>query len=86
MRMVAELEPEDIRLCDAMILRGLKVQGGDTLEAAMPMFDREDVAFVPVVSGLGEDDKPRLIGALYHIDALKSYNRALAATAAEEHS
>ena len=86
MRMAAELTPDDIRRCDAMIARGLKVQGGDTLEAAMPMFDREDVAFVPVVSSLGEDEKPRLIGALYHIDALKAYNQALAATAAEEHS
>lgn len=27
-----------------------------------------------------------LIGALFHIDALKAYNRGLAATAAEEHS
>ncbi|MCF6234392.1 MAG: chloride channel protein [Rhodobacteraceae bacterium] len=86
MRMAAELEPEHVRQCDAMIARGLSVQGGDTLEAAMPMFDREDVAFVPVVSGIAGDDKPRLIGALYHIDALKAYNRALATTAAEEHS
>jgi CIC family chloride channel protein len=27
-----------------------------------------------------------LMGALFHVDALKAYNRALAATAAEEHS
>ena len=29
---------------------------------------------------------PELLGALYQVDALKAYNRALAATAAEEHS
>ena len=27
-----------------------------------------------------------LLGALFHVDALKAYNRALAETAAEEHS
>jgi len=27
-----------------------------------------------------------LIGALFHLDALRAYNRALAETAAEEHS
>ena len=29
---------------------------------------------------------PVLQGALFHVDALKAYNRALAATAEEEHS
>ena len=32
------------------------------------------------------DGPPALEGALFHVDALKAYNRALAATAAEEHS
>jgi CIC family chloride channel protein len=34
----------------------------------------------------GDDTAPELMGALFQIDALKAYNRALAATAAEEHS
>jgi len=34
----------------------------------------------------GEDEPPELWGALFHVDALKAFNRALAATAAEEHS
>jgi CIC family chloride channel protein len=29
---------------------------------------------------------PELLGVLYHLDALKAYNKVLAATAAEEHS
>jgi CIC family chloride channel protein len=29
---------------------------------------------------------PQLLGVLLHVDALRTYNRALAATAAEEHS
>jgi CIC family chloride channel protein len=32
------------------------------------------------------DEPPKLLGAIYHVDALRAYNRALAATAAEEHS
>ncbi len=44
------------------------------------------VPFIPVVTLSGEDSPPELWGALFHVDALKAYNRALAATAAEEHS
>jgi CIC family chloride channel protein len=29
---------------------------------------------------------PEVLGTLHHVDALKAYNRALAAKAAEEHS
>ncbi|MEX0351260.1 MAG: chloride channel protein, partial [Paracoccaceae bacterium] len=64
--------------------RGLCVNARATLEAAMPIFDREEVAWIPVVTI--EDGIETPAGALYHIDALKAYNRALAATAAEEHS
>ena len=34
----------------------------------------------------GEDAPPELWGALYQVDALKAFNRALAETAEEEHS
>ncbi|MFC3615547.1 chloride channel protein [Lutimaribacter marinistellae] len=71
--------------CEAMIAEGLSIPASATLEAAMPVFDRADVACLPVViEEEGETEKP--VGALYHVDALKAYNRALAATAAEEHS
>jgi CIC family chloride channel protein len=52
----------------------------------MPVFERADIPFVPVVKKPGSDDPPEYLGALFHVDALKAYNRALAATAAEEHS
>ena len=42
--------------------------------------------FIPVVTIAGEGEPPELWGALHHVDALKAFNRALAATAAEEHS
>ncbi|MBE1282662.1 MAG: chloride channel protein [Rhodobacteraceae bacterium] len=72
--------------CDEMIGQGLYVRASSTLEAAMPLFDRADLAFVPVVAQDGDGTPPELLGTLFHVDALKAYNRALAATAAEEHS
>ena len=57
-----------------------------TLEAAMPMFERAPVDYIPVARFGADDAAPEIIGALFHVDALKAYNRALAATAAEEHS
>lgn len=68
-----------------LIDQGLCVQASATLEAAMPYFDRDDIPCIPVVI-VDEDGAEDPVGALYHVDALKAYNRALAATAAEEHS
>ncbi|WP_170400382.1 chloride channel protein [Ruegeria arenilitoris] len=68
-----------------LVEQGLCVQASATLEAAMPYFDRDDIPCIPVVT-VEEDGSENPVGALYHIDALKAYNRALAATAAEEHS
>ena len=72
--------------CWDLISEGIYVDGNATLEAAMPIFDKSGVSFIPVVTLSGEGQAPELWGALYHVDALKAYNRALAATAAEEHS
>ena len=72
--------------CWEMIGEGIYVDAAATLEAALPIFDRTRVPFVPVVTLTGENAAPELQGALFHVDALKAYNRALAATAAEEHS
>ncbi len=72
--------------CWDMIGEGIYVDGNATLEAAMPIFDKAGVLFIPVVTLTGEDQAPELWGALHQVDALRAYNRALAATAAEEHS
>ncbi|HSG54307.1 MAG TPA: chloride channel protein, partial [Paracoccaceae bacterium] len=72
--------------CWQLIEDGIYIDGNATLEAAMPIFDRSGVPFIPVVTLGGEDQPPQLWGALFHVDALKTYNHALAATAAEEHS
>lgn len=68
--------------CLSQLEEGLFLTASATLETAMPIFERADVSFLPVVMA---DDSREIIGALYHVDALKAYNRALAATAAEEH-
>ena len=76
--------PEDE--CWNLIEDGIYVDGNATLEVAMPVFDRTSVSFIPVVTLGGEGDPPELWGALFHVDALKAYNRALTAVSEEEHS
>ncbi|MBV1895590.1 MAG: chloride channel protein [Rhodobacteraceae bacterium] len=83
MREVSEV---DEAACWQMVEDGVYIDVAATLEVAMPMFDRTGIEYVPVVSLSGEKAAPELRGALFHVDALKAYNRALAATAAEEHS
>ncbi len=74
--------PEE-RLAE-MVEDGIAVDFNATLEEAMPMFERAGTPFLPV-TGLVEGERV-ILGALFHVDALKTYNKALAATAAEEHS
>ncbi|WP_397542284.1 chloride channel protein [Roseovarius salis] len=80
----ARAAPED--RCWDLIAEGVYIDGQSTLEAAMPVFERAGVPYIPVVSLVGEGKPPRLQGALFHVDALKTYNRALAAVSREEHS
>lgn len=86
MRKMDDPGAADLEACQMMIDQGLFVNATSTLETVLPLFDKSGVAFFPVVTLSGEDQLPELQGALFHLDALKAYNRALAATAAEEHS
>ena len=79
----ADAAPEEA--CWELIDQGTYIDGAATLEAALPMFEQTEKNFIPVVT-LSANAPPELLGALFHVDALKAYNRALAATAAEEHS
>ncbi len=85
MRRPDDPDAADEAACWALIDDGTYVDGTSTLEAAMPIFDSSGARFIPVVT-LSANAPPELLGALFHVDALKAYNRALAATAAEEHS
>lgn len=84
MRKPTDDDAADEDACLRMIEQGLYLQASTTLEVALPLFERSGAAFLPVVTL--EDGIPILQGALFHLDALKAYNRALAATAQEEHS
>ena len=72
--------------CWNLIEDGIYIDGNATLEAAMPIFERSGTRFIPVVTLGGEGQPPELWGALFHVDALKAYNRALAEVSEEEHS
>ncbi len=82
--MVPLLEVEDKHW--DMVEKGLYVSERGTLEGAIPLFERTGARYVPVVRLSGENESVEIVGVLYHLDALKAYNKALAATAAEEHS
>ncbi len=86
MRRPTDPNAADEDACLRMIEQGLWVQASATLETAMPLFDKSGVAFLPVVTLEGTEKAPQYQGALFHLDALKAYNRALAATVEEEHS
>jgi len=87
MRTRKTLKAKQIRKAEAQIGEGLYLHPYDTLETALPLFDRTDATSVPVVVESKDPDGPEeLLGILTHIDALKAYNRALAETSREEHS
>jgi len=77
-------EPDELILWD-LVDKGLALAPEATLEVALPMLEASDEPHLPVL-GRTADGEPRLVGALHLVDALRVYNRALAATAAEEHS
>lgn len=76
--------PED--QCWELIGEGVYIDGNATLERAMQIFESSNQPFIPVVTLGGEGDAPELWGALFQVDALRAMNKALADTAAEEHS
>ena len=87
MQTVRALDEAAIEAARVQLGDGLGLHPYDTLETALPVFDRTGADSLPViVEGETLDDDPELLGIVRHIDALKAYNRALAETAREEHS
>lgn len=72
--------------CWDLVRDGVYLDGNATLEQAMPIFERGNPRFIPIVTLGGEDTPPELWGALFQVDALREMNKALSETAAEEHS
>ncbi|MEM8801963.1 MAG: chloride channel protein [Pseudomonadota bacterium] len=79
----ADAAPEDAVW--AAIEDGIWTTPNATLETALPRFEETGRPFLPVVTLGAEGEAPQIHGALFHVDALRAYNRALAATAEEEH-
>ena len=71
--------------CTELIAQGTFVSGEATLQDALPIFERDGHAFLPVVRRR-KSGETVLLGALFHVDALRAYNQALVDTAAEEHT
>jgi CIC family chloride channel protein len=70
-------------LCRHMVAEGVFVTENSTLEVALPKFEITGQDFLPVLS---TDTEPVLLGAVFQVDALAAYTRALAETAREEHA
>ena len=71
--------------CEALIEQGAVLAPGDTLDRALPMFEQLRGPYLPVVEAAAEDGR-QLVGALFHVDALRAYNKALEEELREEHA
>jgi chloride channel protein, CIC family len=78
--------------CRELVDQGAALTPGDTLERALRMFDRLRGPYLPVldrgepVAASGGREAPELLGAVFHVDALKAYNRVLEEEMREEHA
>ncbi|WP_375280610.1 chloride channel protein [Pseudooctadecabacter sp.] len=86
MRSMDHPRAADAETCATLIKEGTYVFEDKTLDQAMPIIEATGSSFIPVVAPAQGDGPPELRGALFQVDALRAFNRALAATAAEEHS
>jgi CIC family chloride channel protein len=86
MRIADHPKAADPETCAALILEGMYISQDMMLDQAMPILEATGSSFIPVVIPAVGDGPPELRGALFQVDVLRAFNRALAATAAEEHS
>jgi len=75
-------------VCWELHRQGASLAREDTLARALPMFDRLKGAFLPVMAWPkpGVEGEPEIVGALFHVDALRAYARVLEEELREEHS
>jgi len=80
----SEGSPSEMQSWD-LIEQGVLLMSDDTLAKALPMFvEGNRLESIPVVKQT-EGGGNTLIGALFHVDALRAYNRALVEAHEEEH-
>ncbi|AUH63917.1 chloride channel protein [Paracoccus zhejiangensis] len=77
-----------------LVATGKALTEGMRLYQALAEFERTGAAFLPVIRPPEEADQgddpdslpdPEILGVVYHVDALRALNQALAEAAAEEH-
>ena len=76
----------DIDIAKEMIKEGNYLFSDATLEDAMPIFDKFNYSFIPIVEIQSRDETFDLIGLIFQTDALKEFNKALSSRAREEHT
>ncbi len=86
MRPVDDCEQLDKDALWEMVSNGHGIRSESTLGDALPQFEGQNCEWLPVIEVNTDDGPPNIIGVLFLVDSLKAYNRALAATAKEEHS
>lgn len=73
--------------CWELYTQKVWLRQGDTLERALPIFERVKGAFIPVMAPPTErGGEPELVGALFQLDAYRAYSRTLEEELREEHS
>lgn len=73
-----------LKKAEKYLKKGMGVDVNMTLEDALPVLEASGRKYLPVVQSFG--DETRYVGAIFLVDALKSYNRALVETSKEEHA
>ncbi|MBK0399681.1 chloride channel protein [Limibaculum sp. M0105] len=72
--------------CWELHRQGAYLRRNDTLEHALPLLERVKGSFLPVVDEPAEEGgEPELLGAVFHVDALRAYSRCLEDELREEH-
>lgn len=74
----------------ALIEQGAYLRIGDRFDRAYPMFRGGEMSFLPVVEIVEDETDGRetkvFVGALFYVDVLRAYNRALVDMHREEHT
>jgi len=73
--------------CQARHRKGQSLQATDTLARALPVFERDDAPFLPVMRypAPGTKGAPEVVGVVFHVDALRAHARVLEEELREEH-
>lgn len=86
MRPAGALKEKQLRRCEKLLKSGYSANSGSTLDLVMPLYEAAGSKLIPVAERGAEGEEPRILGAVFQVDALKATNKALSDVAKEEHS